>query len=1154
MLKKNGFKLIIYLMLALTLSFGFAQDSQPSAALISGAEGDLSRVANAARYDIKLQLNYADASYTGQQTVTYTNTEDVALNTLYFRLFPNGGSSYGDGHLNVTNTKVDGVSAQTSLSINDTVLAVNLTKQLEPGESIKLDFNFEGLVSSKGSGYGMYQRTNSGLTMANWYPILAVYNENGWNLNPVSAVGDSVFSDMSHYNVTVSTLNSLTLAATGTAVTTSIDGDTQQQTYVSGPVREFFLFASDSVDVLSEQLDGVAVNSYAKKGETESAQQALDIAVDSVRAFNKNFGRYPYTELDVVAVATNSGIGGVEYPGIVLIGQANYADEASLQEVVSHEVAHQWWYNLVGNDTINAPWLDEALTTFSTQVYLESLADKSAANANLEYLRDSYRRTVSYQSDDIITLGLDHFEQHDGAYSAVVYNKGSLFFQTLREKIGDDAFFSALSSYYAANQYRVSNAQILLDTFVSFTNQPLADFYNEWLYSKAENDAGTTDEQLFSRLATIYAIFREDPTQVWASSYRFDKKPLLLVYRDGNGSEKHAYLLNHPEAASFPSAELVQTDPALHLPPVYKLTDLPRKEDLAEVPNFDFQFDLASTPTFVMIYNDPSVDAISAPVSPDWDSYLVHEGLHDQQFLTWEANANEVQDEANYPLSANDIASIRLETKLLIDAFKATDPELRDEALKRFVAVRSERMQTNDIVKNMDGAQERYEGTARYTEHRLAEITPNPELLSPLKLLEATLIPKASRGELAFGRFYETGAVLSLLLDQLGLDWKPLLEAGQSQYDILSNHYELTNNDSAKAELLNNARGAYDYIALQTAAIATASTVDDGYSPLDLEGDFSDGQYIEVQELEKPYEAVTSEPIARTLPEGYTLLGGFSATKDELDEFYQEAYSPSGNDVVFVDYASAEDRLRIISSVYNGSLNQAEASGWNEGSTRTSVADVDASLYSYDDEDGLYSDISFIHNGLWYNVSGSLSPKQISGIAEEIITQEATQTQSQASEVEDTTMDSKELGLADFLAGKGFKQIRYTKLPSQHAVLKVIINGVEGHFVLDSGAGATVMHEASVKKFNLSDLATQNGDVATGVGGDVALTTYALNSLSIEGIAISVQELVSTDLSYVVDALNPLSDNEIDGVIGQDILGLHHAIIDIAEDVVYLRP
>jgi aminopeptidase N len=181
------------------------------------------------------------------------------------------------------------------------------------------------------------------------------------------------------------------------------------------------------------------------------------------------------------------GAAGVEFPGIVLIGDSLYAEytRPDLAVTAAHEVAHQWWYNLVGNDVIDDPWLDEALTTYSSSLYYEFTQGASAAEILFSHYENRYQQAVDAGADDQITRSETYFEnlENPGRYGAIVYAKGMLFFRALRREIGDEAFFSALAQYFNNYKYQIARPDNLLNTFEEAAGRQLDDFYQDWLYS-----------------------------------------------------------------------------------------------------------------------------------------------------------------------------------------------------------------------------------------------------------------------------------------------------------------------------------------------------------------------------------------------------------------------------------------------------------------------------------------------------------------------------------------------------------------------------------------------------------------------------------------------------------------------------------------------
>lgn len=442
----------------------------------------------APRYD--LHLNIADdlRSFSGQARVVYTNTETIPLDFLYFRLLPNGQGSYGDGSLLVGQVTVAGQPARTELSVQDSALQVFLPAALAPGQSLQVSMAFTGTVPVDfGPGYGIYNLTEGVLALSGWFPILAVYDEDGWNLDPVSIIGDSVYSEAAYYRVDLTAPAGLVWAATGSVVNQAQEGACVRYYLDGGLARDFFLIASPDYQVAHQAVGETTVQVFYPSSLETGARQALAIGAESVRIFNEKFGPYPYRELDIVAAPMQYALG-VEFPGIVLVASDLYAEPGagSFVVTVAHEVAHQWWYAVVGNDVFDEPWLDEGLVTYSSSFYYEFRPGGGAPVPLYQYWQDRYDRLVEAGKDDLVTASLAHFEAlgESSIYSTVVYVKGALFFKALREEIGDQAFFAALQAYYRDYQFGVATGEVLLGYFEQAAGRALDDFYQQWLYER----------------------------------------------------------------------------------------------------------------------------------------------------------------------------------------------------------------------------------------------------------------------------------------------------------------------------------------------------------------------------------------------------------------------------------------------------------------------------------------------------------------------------------------------------------------------------------------------------------------------------------------------------------------------------------------------
>ena len=474
------------------------QGNQPQAgaaleqqeALLPEASYDAQVLVGAPQYTIDLNIDYAGHTFAGQTQVLYTNKEDIPLDSLYLRLLPNADNTYGDGSLDVSQVLVDGLVSETETSLSNTILRVKLPELLQPGESTTLDMNLTGVVPEdygdpqNPTGYGIYNITDGVMALASFYPILAVYDEDGWNLDPASPIGDSVYSDIAYYTVNLTVPDELVVASTGSEIDRQTTNGQTTNRYVSGPARDFFLVMSPDFEVISRDVDGTQVNSYYLPDTSRAGQMALDITADSLSTFNKRFGAYPYKELDVVQ-APMQNAGGVEYPGIFLVADFLFKDpeRPNFTIATAHETAHQWWYNLVGNDVFEDPWLDEGLTTYSSSLYYEDHKGQEWVQGLVDYWDERYRGLIDEKKDQPVAESLAFFENLNApdVYGGVVYSKGGLFFHRLRQEIGDEAFFQALQDYYQSFQYRIARPADLLNAFEVAAGRSLDEFYQEWL-------------------------------------------------------------------------------------------------------------------------------------------------------------------------------------------------------------------------------------------------------------------------------------------------------------------------------------------------------------------------------------------------------------------------------------------------------------------------------------------------------------------------------------------------------------------------------------------------------------------------------------------------------------------------------------------------
>ena len=356
-----------------------------------------------------------------------------------------------------------GVELTTRQEQAATLLWVDLPQPLAPGQRTALRLDFAGLApASTAQGYGIFGRSPGLLALAGWYPLLAVHQD-GWQTPPIPTTGDALFAETSLYAVELRMPENYTLVSTGSVVAqTTQAGETTWQ-IVSGPAREFAAVISTGFEAAPVTATaGTNLHLYALPGQgraNTSPEQALRVAAGAVATLSERYGTYPFQELEVVEAPIT--IGGYEFSGMVIVDPHYRTGLARVdfEYIVTHELAHQWWYGLVGNDTVHEPWLDEALATYSDVLYREHLHSRATGQALLRYweARDGAR---TRWSPPVNSPALDF--NNWTAYRTAVYTHGALFLDELRQAMGDQAFFAFLLDYQKQFRYQIGSTAAFL--------------------------------------------------------------------------------------------------------------------------------------------------------------------------------------------------------------------------------------------------------------------------------------------------------------------------------------------------------------------------------------------------------------------------------------------------------------------------------------------------------------------------------------------------------------------------------------------------------------------------------------------------------------------------------------------------------------------
>ena len=454
------------------------------AGLISAESENLDSFADSTIYHLDFTISSNMSTLTGKEQVRYTNREDTALDEVYFRLFPNitGGST------TVSNLRINQNPVASTYEYSHSSLRVPINPALQPGESVVIDMDFIVTVAEEMAGnYGLFGYFNDVLVLDTFYPTIPVYDETGWYAEEPAPNGDISYYDASFYTVKVTLPRKFLVVASGSEVSNEESGDLQTLVFVAGPARDFYLAASEHFSVVSDTVGETTINSYAFGDKMDGAQLALTFAVDALKSYNNRLGVYPFTEFDIISSPMQAL--GIEYPGIVGIVIDIYdlagvswgvPNEVMMEGTVAHEVGHQWFYNIVGNDQSKYPWLDEAVTQYITGLYFLDTYNQRAEAGWQSSWEDRWDRVN--RAD--IPIGLSAGSYSGQEYGAIIYGRGPIFIAELEQEMGADIFAAFLRDYYQDHKWGIATPIAFQSAAEAHCQCDLSPIFETWVYGR----------------------------------------------------------------------------------------------------------------------------------------------------------------------------------------------------------------------------------------------------------------------------------------------------------------------------------------------------------------------------------------------------------------------------------------------------------------------------------------------------------------------------------------------------------------------------------------------------------------------------------------------------------------------------------------------
>lgn len=416
----------------------------------------------AVRYRIEAELDWPSRSLQVSENVNLRNDSGVPLRTVFFTIDCGGDASAGSAAAEpfiLTRVTTGAGLEVENYTLDATRLAVALPQPLAPGALLSIQLDFALSVPPIANGYrlghfGYLGYSDRQVNLGSWFPLLAQYDlARGWLTPALHPVGEQAVRRLADFDVTLKVRRApdgLRAAAPGSATTGAAEWR-----FVLKNARELTISLSDHYEILSAQTaSGVAVDLYtfAEPGrDLAAAHHALQTATNALALFERLYNQpYPYERLVVVEGDFPDGM---EFSGLVFVSRDWFRAWQGvandwLTVITAHEIAHQWWYCVVGSDQGSNPYLDEALAIYSELLYVERYLPEHTA-----WWWDF--RVNAYEPAGYVDTPVYEFHS-PRAYINAVYLQGARMMQTLRDDLGDLAFFGWLQRYAAQMRGQVA--------------------------------------------------------------------------------------------------------------------------------------------------------------------------------------------------------------------------------------------------------------------------------------------------------------------------------------------------------------------------------------------------------------------------------------------------------------------------------------------------------------------------------------------------------------------------------------------------------------------------------------------------------------------------------------------------------------------------
>jgi hypothetical protein len=473
----------------------------------------------AADNSIRCTLDPGTHMLTGSNVITYTNNSPDTLEAFYLHLYPNayrerttpliedhltgvwtilvGLTGSARGWIDIDGLTVNGDSV--SFDVDGTILTSSFPRPLLPGRTVSIEIDFSELVRKK---LGRSGFIGDHYDLAQWYPKMVVYDKNGWHADQFRK--GEFYGEFGDFDVEITIPDEFVIASTGILVSgdagwekaaaaagnpdaSSASGHAKTVKFRAENVHDFAWCADPEFALETTEYNGYEIRAFYRKWNSSWADSALARGVRCMKWMEDFAGPYGYPQISIVDVPSG---GGMEYPMLVMNGSPD-------EDLMLHEIGHNWFYGMLANDEREEAWMDEGMTTYQTYLHRETESGPYGNDSEPSFMSFARPRkiwdrlsgqVIHYHRTGFAERVATPYHEFKNSGRTMVYTKGALFIRALRYHVGDADFRKIMHGYFEKWKFKHVDEDAFLDICEEISGQDLGEFFIQWLHSTKNCD------------------------------------------------------------------------------------------------------------------------------------------------------------------------------------------------------------------------------------------------------------------------------------------------------------------------------------------------------------------------------------------------------------------------------------------------------------------------------------------------------------------------------------------------------------------------------------------------------------------------------------------------------------------------------------------